>query len=102
MQEERLHLVDTARGDKGEVEDGKETQLHGEGAVAHFPEGEAAEEGREDVQSDLVPHIVLFLVSLLFPERERTGGLTGDRQIWVISRSSTKRYWNHLVVAKSA
>lgn len=73
VQEERLHLVDTARGDKGEVEDGKETKLHGEGAVAHFPEGEAAEEGCEDVQGDLVPHVVLFLVSLSFLEREREG-----------------------------
>lgn len=110
VQEERLHLVDTARGDEGEVEDGKETQLHGEGAVAHFPEGEAAEEGCEDVQGDLVPHVVLPLsVYHFFGERERERekgwkkrGLTGDRQSWVISLSNTKRYWNHLEVAKSA
>ena len=59
VQKERLHLVDTARGDEDEVENGKETKLHRECAIAHFPKGEAAKEGCKDVQDNLIPHIVL-------------------------------------------
>lgn len=60
MQEERLHLVDTSWGDENEVKDGEETKLHGKGSIAHFPECETAEEGCEDVQDNLIPHVVLL------------------------------------------
>ena len=59
LEEEWLHLVDAPRRHEDKVKDGEEAQLQVEGAVADLPEGEAAEEGREDVQVDLVPDVVL-------------------------------------------
>lgn len=59
MQEEWLHLVDTARRHKDEVEDSKETKLQIKGSVAHHPKGKAAEECCEYVKKELVPDIVL-------------------------------------------
>lgn len=86
-EEERLHLVDATRRHKDKVEDGEEAELQVEGAVADLPECEAAEEGREDVQVDLVPDVVLcegkrmsarFRVSWKMPVG--CGELTGERQ----------------------
>lgn len=59
VQEERLHLVNTTRRNENKIEDGKEPELHGECAISHFPEGEATEEGCEDMKHDLIPHVVL-------------------------------------------
>jgi hypothetical protein len=59
MQEEGLHLVDASRCNEDEVKDGEHTQLEIEGAIADLPEREATEEGRKDVQVDLVPDVVL-------------------------------------------
>jgi hypothetical protein len=59
MQEKRLHLVNTARGNKDEIENGKKPELKGEGAISNFPKGEAAEKRGENVKNDLVPHVVL-------------------------------------------
>lgn len=59
MQEEWLHLVDTARGDKNEVENCKKPKLERKGAVANLPESEAAEKSSKDMKNDLVPHVVL-------------------------------------------
>jgi hypothetical protein len=41
VEEVRLHLVDTARRDKDEVEDGKQSELQVKSPVADHPEGEA-------------------------------------------------------------
>jgi hypothetical protein len=59
VQKERLHLVDAARCHKDEVEDGKDTQLKIEGAIPNFPEREAAEKSRKNVQVNLVPDVIL-------------------------------------------
>lgn len=59
MQEERLHLVDTAWGDENEVENRKKSQLKGESAVSDLPEGESTEECGENMEKDLVPHVIL-------------------------------------------
>jgi hypothetical protein len=61
VEEVRLHLVDTARRDKDEVEDGKQSELQVKSPVADHPEGEATEKGGKDVQVDLVPDVVLDL-----------------------------------------
>lgn len=63
VQEIRLHLVDTSRSNKDKVEDGKESQLQVESSVANHPECETAEKGCKDVKVDLVPHVVLHIVS---------------------------------------
>lgn len=60
MQEERLHLVDTAWGDEDEVENGKQSQLQGESAVSNLPEGESTEKCCENMEKDLVPHVILY------------------------------------------
>lgn len=65
MQEERLHLIDTAGGDEDKVENRKESQLKVESAVSDLPEGESTEKCREDMENDLVPHIVLGECQLL-------------------------------------
>jgi hypothetical protein len=59
VQEERLHLVNTAWGNKDEIEDGKKPELKGKGAISNFPKGKAAKKRSEDVKNDLVPHVVL-------------------------------------------
>lgn len=59
VQEEGLHLVDTARGHKDKVEDGKQTQLQIKRGVSNVPERETTEESRKNVQVDLVPDVVL-------------------------------------------
>lgn len=59
MQEERLHLVDTAGGDEDEIENRKESQLKVESAVSDLPESESTEKCREDMENDFVPHVVL-------------------------------------------
>lgn len=59
MQEERLHLVDTARSNENEVEDSKESQLESEGPVSSLPECKSAEQCCKDVKNDFVPHIIL-------------------------------------------
>lgn len=43
----------------GVLTDSKKSQLHVECAVAHFPKGEAAEQGCKNVQDDLIPHVIL-------------------------------------------
>lgn len=65
MQEERLHLVDTAGSDEDEIENRKESQLKVESAVADLPEGESTEKCREDMEDNLVPHVVLGECQLL-------------------------------------
>lgn len=59
MQEERLHLVDTARGNKDKVEDCKESQLKRESAISNLPESESTEQTGENVKEEFVPHVVL-------------------------------------------
>ena len=59
MQEERLHLVNTAWSDENEVENRKKSQLKRKTAVSDLPEGESTEKGSEDMQEDFVPHVVL-------------------------------------------
>ena len=59
MQEERLHLVDTAGGDEDEVENREKSQLKGESAVSDLPEGESTEKGGENMEKDFVPHVIL-------------------------------------------
>lgn len=65
MQEERLHLVNTAGRDEDKIENRKESQLKVESAVADLPEGESTEKCRENMQNDLVPHVVLGECKLL-------------------------------------
>lgn len=60
VEEEGLHLVDTPRRHEDEVENGEEPELEVERAVAHLPEGEAAEESGEDVEVDFIPDVVLW------------------------------------------
>lgn len=59
MQKERLHLINTAWGDEDEVENRKESQLKVESAVSDLPEGESTEECGENMENDLVPHVIL-------------------------------------------
>lgn len=59
VQEEWLHLVDTSRSDKNEVEDSEETELEVKRAITHFPEGKTAEQSCEDMENDFAPDIVL-------------------------------------------
>lgn len=67
VQEERLHLVDTTRRNKDEIEDGKKPQLKRESAVSNLPERESTEEAGEDMEEELVPHVVLVLCQHQFP-----------------------------------
>lgn len=59
LQEERLHLVDTAWRHKDEVEDCKQSQLQREGTIVNHPESETAEQSREDVKGNFVPDVIL-------------------------------------------
>lgn len=59
MQEKRLHLVNTARGDEDEVENRKQSQLKVKTAVSDLPEGETTEKCCENMEDDLVPHVIL-------------------------------------------
>jgi hypothetical protein len=54
-----LHLIDAARGNENEIEDGKESQLERESSISNLPEGETAEKSREDMEDNLIPHVVL-------------------------------------------
>jgi hypothetical protein len=54
-----LHLIDAARGNENEIKNGKETQLEGESSISNLPEGETAEKSCENMEDDLVPHVVL-------------------------------------------
>lgn len=80
MQEERLHLVDTTRGNKDEVEDGKESQLKRESAISNLPKRESTEETGKYMEEELVPHVVLVFVSIDFSLQIQVQR-TGDRQI---------------------
>ena len=61
MQEERLHLINTARRNEDKVEDCKESELKRESATSNLPECESTEKSGEDMQEEFVPHIVLDL-----------------------------------------
>jgi hypothetical protein len=54
-----LHLIDAAWSNKNEIEDGKESQLQRESSVSNLPERETAEKSRENMEDNLVPHVVL-------------------------------------------
>lgn len=66
MQEVRLHLIDATRGNENEVEDGKKSQLQVKCSITDHPEGEATKQRGEDMQVDLVPHVILTLLELDF------------------------------------
>lgn len=58
-QEKGLHLIDTAWGNENKIEDGEESQLEGESSISNLPEGETTEKSGENMEDDLVPHIIL-------------------------------------------
>lgn len=86
MKEEWLHLVDTPWGNEDEIENGKQTELKIERAIAHHPESKPAKQRCKYVENYLIPHVVLITQvrnqSSIFDTMEPTG----DRHIWTISR----------------
>ena len=52
MQEERLHLIDTAWRNEDEIENSEKAQLQIEAAIAHVPKRESAKKSCKYVEND--------------------------------------------------